>query len=66
AIVANQSYSVGLFTAYEINRGEPSYNQLLNESIKAVLAAEKSPQQAAKHIQDGLNSWGYIGSTQCQ
>jgi len=66
AIVASQSYSVGLFTAYEINRGKPSYNQLLNESIKAVLASEKSPQQAAQHIQDGLNSWGYIGSTQCQ
>ncbi len=65
-IVARNSYAVGLFTAYEVNKGTPSYNQLLSEAIKAVLDSSKNLQQATQHIQSGLNSWGYIGANNCQ
>lgn len=65
-IVAEKTYPVSLFTAYQLNRGTPSYNTLLIEAISAVLKGDKNAEQAAEHIQAGLNSWQYIGHDQCQ
>lgn len=66
AVVAEKTYPVSLFTAYQLNRGSPSYNELLIESIRAVLESQQTPQQAANAIQQGLNSWRYIGFDRCR
>lgn len=60
------AYSVSLFTAYELNQGEPSYNSLVIEAYKGVFTGQFDPRQASQHIQNGLNSWGYIGANNCR
>lgn len=65
-IVAEKTYPVSLFTAYELNQGSPSYNDLLIESMRAVLKGEKNAAQAAQHIQTGLNEWRYVGYQNCR
>ncbi|KID56071.1 hypothetical protein JF50_17380 [Pseudoalteromonas luteoviolacea] len=59
-----QSYSASLFTAASLNQGSPSYQQLVSEAIKQVFSG-KTAQQAAQHIQQGLNSWQYTGAEYC-
>lgn len=65
-LLAEKTYPVSLFTAYQLNRGDPSYNSLLIESVNAVLKGNKTPTQAAAHIQQGLNDWQYVGHNRCQ
>ncbi|MBQ4837953.1 ABC transporter substrate-binding protein [Pseudoalteromonas luteoviolacea] len=64
-LLNEQSYDASLFTAPSLNQGIPSYQQLVAEAIKQVFSGN-SPQQAAAHIQKGLNSWHYIGEANCQ
>ena len=66
AIVADNAYPVSLFTAYALNRGTPSYNDLVFDAVEAILAGRKTPQQVVQDIQQGLNSWGYIGAVNCR
>ena len=63
---ANKAYGVSLFNDFAINRGEPSYNTLVIEALRGILDSAITPQQATENIQDGLNSWNYIGSANCQ
>lgn len=63
--LAQHSYSESLFTSASLNAQAPNYQSLVREAIKQVLSG-KAPSVAAKHIQEGLNSWHYIGSKQCQ
>lgn len=65
-LLAEKTYPVSLFTAYQLNRGSPNYNTLVIEATNAVLKGDKTPEQAAMHIQQGLNSWHYIGQSRCQ
>lgn len=64
-LVAKNSYSVSLFNSHALNRTEPSYKTLFREAVQALLAKKLSPQQASKHIQEGLNEWEYAGASQC-
>lgn len=64
-LLAEKTYPVSLFTAYQLNRGTPSYNTLLIAATNALLKGEKTPQQAAEHIQNGLNRWHYAGYQNC-
>ena len=66
AIVAESAYPVSLFTAYALNHGSPSYNDLVFEAVEAILAGSKTPEQVVVDIQSGLNSWGYVGAVNCQ
>ncbi|KZN44479.1 hypothetical protein N476_05645 [Pseudoalteromonas luteoviolacea H33] len=63
-LLNEQSYDASLFTASSLNQGSPSYQQLVAEAIKQVFSGV-SAQQAAQHIQQGLNSWQYIGTQNC-
>ncbi|HEY7773949.1 MAG TPA: extracellular solute-binding protein [Marinagarivorans sp.] len=66
SIVADNAYPVSLFTAYALNRGVPTYNDLVFDAVEAILAGSKTPQQVVHDIQQGLNSWGYIGAVNCR
>lgn len=65
-LVAQNSYGVGLFSAYSLNRGAPSYNTLVVDAFKSVIRGDSSPEMAGKAIQSGLNSWNYVGSKRCK
>lgn len=64
-LVAAKPYPVSLYNTYAINRKEPTYNQLVAQSMAKLLTGEFSPEQATTHIQNGLNSWGYPGAALC-
>lgn len=66
AIVAERAYPVSLFTAYALNHGSPSYNDLVFAAVEAILAGSKTPAQVVVDIQEGLNGWGYVGAVNCQ
>ena len=65
ALVNKKAYSVSLFSAYSLNKGDPSYNDLVIESVRNLFDGEMTPLEAAEHIQKGLNSWNYIGTKNC-
>lgn len=65
-LVANKSYSVSAFNSHALNKQEPNYKTLFKEAIENLMNKNFSPEQAAQHIQTGLNSWNYIGHTHCQ
>ena len=66
ALVAEKSYSVSPFNSYALNRGEPNYNELFRQAIAKLTQKEITPTKASQFIQDGLNSWDYVGSAKCK
>ncbi|MBU2986038.1 extracellular solute-binding protein [Saccharophagus degradans] len=65
-LVAEKSYSVSPFNSYALNRGEPNYNELFRQAIVKLTQKEITPTKASQFIQDGLNSWNYVGSAKCK
>ena len=53
------------FQAYSLNKDKPSYASLSAEAYQKMLAGEVDAKGAADHIQKGLNSWDYVGSSNC-
>ncbi len=64
-LIANNSAAPTPFFAYSLNSGEPSYGTLVADGYQAMLSGTLSPADFAKKIQDGLNSWGYVGTANC-
>ncbi len=64
-LIANDSSSQTPFFSYALNAGEPSYGSLVAEGYQALLAGQLTPADFAKKIQDGLNSWDYVGKANC-
>ena len=65
SLIANNAYSESLFNAYELNKGTPSYRDLVTDALKGVLSGQLSPNKAAVSIQQELNSWQYAGYQAC-
>lgn len=65
SMIAENSMAVTPFFANSLNAGQPSYGQLVSEGYQALLLGEISPEDLARKIQDGLNSWGYVGAANC-
>lgn len=63
--VAQNAYSVSLFNAFELNKGTPSYRELVINAFKGLIQGKMSPSDATKSIQEGLNSWQYKGALNC-
>jgi hypothetical protein len=66
AEAARNSYTVSLFNVYGLNSKEPSYNSLVSQALSGIMTQTLSPTQAAALVKSGLNSWQYIGSSQCK
>ena len=66
AAIATNSAAPTPFFAYALNKGEPSYGTLVAEGYQALLLGQTTPADLAKKIQDGLNSWGYVGAANCK
>lgn len=66
AAVATNSAAPTPFFAYALNKGEPSYGTLVAEGYQALLSGQTTPTDLARKIQDGLNSWGYVGAANCK
>jgi raffinose/stachyose/melibiose transport system substrate-binding protein len=64
--VATNSAGPTPFFAYSLNSGEPSYGTLVADGYQAMLSGQISPADLAKKIQDGLNSWNYVGAAHCK
>ncbi|MEO7221373.1 MAG: extracellular solute-binding protein [Devosia sp.] len=64
--VATNSAAPTPFFAYSLNSGEPSYGTLVADGYQAMLSGTLSPADFAKKIQDGLNSWNYVGAAKCK
>lgn len=65
-LVASDAATVTPYFSYSLNSGEPSYGTLVASGYQELLAGSITPADLAKKIQDGLNSWGYVGATNCQ
>lgn len=65
-LVSERAYAHSFFSAYALNRQEPSYKTAFISAFRQLMAAEISPKQATRAIQDSLNSWGYVGASRCQ
>jgi len=65
-LIATDSSSQTPFFAYALNSGEPSYGTLVADGYQSLLSGSISPADLAKKIQDGLNSWNYVGAAKCQ
>lgn len=65
-LIANNSSSQTPFFAYALNKGEPSYGTLVADGYQAMLSGQLTPADFAKKIQDGLNSWNYVGAEHCK
>jgi len=66
ALIASDSSSQTPFFAYALNSGEPSYGTLVADGYQGLLSGTITPVDLAKKIQDGLNSWNYVGTANCQ
>jgi len=64
-MIANNNVSANPFFAFDLNAGEPSYNQLAADEISRLVAGQASARETAEAIQNGLNSWGYVGADHC-
>ncbi|MDO6426122.1 extracellular solute-binding protein [Thalassotalea sp. 1_MG-2023] len=60
------AYSVSLFNAYTLNSNEPSYRTLVTQGFKDLFNHQKTPIEITQQIQQGLNSWQYVGINHCQ
>ncbi|WGO97168.1 methyl-accepting chemotaxis protein [Saccharophagus degradans] len=65
-LVAEKFYSVSPFNSYSLDRGELNYNELFRQAIVKLTQKELTPTKAWQFIQDGLNSWNYVGSAKCK
>ena len=65
-LIATDSSSQTPFFAYALNSGEPSYGTLVADGYQSLLSGSITPADLAKKIQDGLNSWNYVGAANCQ
>lgn len=65
-LVATNSAAPTPFFSYALNSGEPSYGSLVAEGYQALLSGQLAPAEVAQKIQDGLNSWGYVGAEACK
>lgn len=54
------------FLAQSLNAKQPSYSVLSAQAYQGMFAGELTGAQAAALIQDGLNSWGYVGADNCK
>lgn len=64
-MIATNNVSANPFFAFDLNAGEPSYNQLAADEISRLVAGQASARETAQAIQDGLNSWDYVGADRC-
>ena len=64
-LAAESGYGQTPFFAYALNAGEPSFGQLVADGYQALLAGDASAEDVAGTIQDGLNSWDYVGKANC-
>ena len=65
-LISENAYPVSLFSAYELNKGSPSYNTLLIEAVGSVLKKQNSPAEAGEFIQQGINTWSEPHQQTCQ
>ena len=65
-MIATNSAVPTPFFAYALNKGEPSYGTLVADGYQALLSGKLTPAEFAKKIQDGLNSWNYVGAAKCK
>lgn len=65
-LIATNSGAATPFFAYSLNKGEPSYGTLVADGYQALLSGTITPADLARKIQDGLNSWGYVGAANCK
>jgi raffinose/stachyose/melibiose transport system substrate-binding protein len=65
-LIATNSAAPTPFFAYALNKGEPSYGTLVADGYQALLSGSIAPADLARKIQDGLNSWGYVGAANCK
>ena len=65
-LVATDSAGPTPFFSYALNSGQPSYGSLLETGYQELLSGSASPAEVAKKIQDGLNSWNYVGAANCK
>lgn len=54
------------FLAQSLNAKQPSYSNLSAQAYQGMLAGDLTGAQAAALIQEGLNSWNYVGTANCQ
>lgn len=64
-MVKVEGYTQTPFFAYSLNSGEPSFGQLVADGYQELLSTDATPEQVAQKIQDGLNSWDYVGKANC-
>ncbi len=64
-MIAQNASSQTPFFAYALNSGTPSYGQLVADGYQELLNGDVTPAEMAQKIQDGLNSWGYVGAAHC-
>jgi raffinose/stachyose/melibiose transport system substrate-binding protein len=66
ALVASDASTQTPFFAYALNSGEPSYGTLVADGYQSLLSGAVTPADLAQKIQDGLNSWNYVGAANCK
>ena len=54
------------FFSYALNKGTPSYGELVADGYQALLSGQTTPEELAGTIQSGLNSWNYAGAENCK
>jgi len=64
-LVAEDSGAATPFFSYALNSGQPSYGSLLETGYQEMLSGTATPAEVAQKIQDGLNSWNYVGTANC-
>ena len=64
AVATNASAATPFF-AYSLNSGQPSYGSLEQAAYEKILGGSATPEEAAREIQAGLNSWNYVGASKC-
>lgn len=65
AMIKDNGYTQTPFFAYSLNSNEPSFGQLVADGYQELLSGDATPEEIAKKIQDGLNSWNYVGKENC-
>ena len=65
-MIATNSAAPTPFFAYSLNKGTPSYGTLVADGYQALLSGSLTPEDFARKIQEGLNSWGYAGAANCK
>lgn len=66
SLIQENGYTQTPFFAYALNSGEPSFGQLVADGYQELLTGGVTAEEVAQKIQDGLNSWDYVGKKNCQ